>query len=128
MSATGSQPSTPENTNIFSKWSRKFSAVTGIGITEGERLQELEAHQYNVCNRWKKELMNYSGFACLPPPSFVQHSLNTHYSRSGRGFHVETTRTVRLPRLPEAFELSTVQLRSLWWVRARRGYHDTLPG
>ena len=61
--ATGSQPSTPEDTSIFNKWSRKFSVVTGIGITEEERLRELETHQNSVCNRWKKELMNYSGFA-----------------------------------------------------------------
>lgn len=60
---TGSQPSTPEDASIFNKWSRKFSVVTGIGITEEERLRELEAHQHNVCNQWKKELMNHSGFA-----------------------------------------------------------------
>jgi len=60
---TGSQQSTPEDANIFNKWSRKFSVVTGIGITEEDRLRELEAHQHNVCNRWKKELMSHSGFA-----------------------------------------------------------------
>lgn len=60
---TDSQPSIPEDTSTFNKWSRKFSAVTGIGITEEERLRELETHQNSVCNRWKKELMNYSGFA-----------------------------------------------------------------
>jgi inner membrane protease ATP23 len=60
---TGSHPSTSEDTSVFKKWSRKFSVVTGLGITEGERMRELEAHQHSVCNRWKKELMNYSGFA-----------------------------------------------------------------
>ena len=62
MSATP----TPEDTSIFNKWSRKFSVVTGLGITEEERMRELETHQYGVCNRWKKELMNYSGFARRP--------------------------------------------------------------
>ena len=64
MSATsGHAGSTSEDASIFNKWSRKFSVVTGIGITEEERLRELETHQHDVCNRWKKELMNYSGFA-----------------------------------------------------------------
>jgi len=60
---TGSRPTSPGDASVFNKWSRKFSVVTGIGITEEERLRELETHQHNVCNRWKKELMNYSGFA-----------------------------------------------------------------
>lgn len=63
MSATGSRSSPTEDKNLFSKWSRKFSVVTGIGITEEERLRELETHHNHACNRWKKELMNYSGFA-----------------------------------------------------------------
>ena len=58
MSATGSG-----DTNIFNKWSRRFSVVTGIGITEEERVRELESHQNGMCNRWKQEIMNYSGFA-----------------------------------------------------------------
>ena len=66
MSSTGPQPSADDDTNIFNKWSRKFSVVTGLGITDEDRMREIEAHQSNVCNRWKKELMNYSGFACLP--------------------------------------------------------------
>jgi len=57
---TGSPSPTPEDASIFNKWSRKFSVVTGIGITEEERLRELETHQHNMCNRWKRELMNYS--------------------------------------------------------------------
>jgi len=98
---------TPEDTSIFSKWSRKFSVVTGLGITEEERLRELEGHQNKVCNRWKKELMNYSGFAWCP----LSHLLGiflTRYSRSGRSFHAETARTIRVSGSSEAFELSTV--------------------
>lgn len=76
MSATGSQSPTPEDANVFSKWSRKFSVVTGIGITEEERLRELEIHQHNVCNRWKKELMNYSGFA-RPPSSSLSVGISS---------------------------------------------------
>jgi hypothetical protein len=91
MSATGSQSSPTDDANFFSKWSRKFSVVTGLGITEGERLRELETHQNNACNRWKKELMNYSGFA-LPPSSspFGRDPLNTHNSRPSRSVHAET--------------------------------------
>ena len=123
MSATP----TPEDTNIFSKWSHKFSVVTGLGITEEERLRELEGHQNKVCNRWKKELMNYSGFARRPLSCLVG-IFSTRYSRPGRSFYAETARTVRVLGSSEAFELPTVQLRSLWRIRPRRGNHDTLPG
>ena len=108
MSATGSEPSTSEDTNIFKKWSRKFSVVTGIGIPEEERLRELETHQNDVCNRWKKELMNYSGFALAAPSSYRRDLINARNSRPGSGFHVETTRTVWMPCRSEAFELPTV--------------------
>jgi hypothetical protein len=108
--------STPEDTSIFNKWSRKFSVVTGLGITEEERLRELEIHQNGVCNRWKKELMNYSGFARRSLSRFVG-IFSTRYSRPSRGFHAETARTVRVPGSSKAFELPTVQLRSLWRVR-----------
>ena len=79
MSATGSKSSTTDDTSTFNKWSRKFSVVTGIGITEEERLRELENHQNSVCNRWKKELMNYSGFALLPSSSFSRGVLSVQF-------------------------------------------------
>lgn len=90
-------------------------------------MRELETHQHTVCNRWKKELMNYSGFARCRLSRLVG-MFSTRHPRPGRGFHAETARTIWVLGRSETLELPTVQLRSLWRVRSRRRNHDTLPG
>lgn len=59
--ATSSLPS--QDNGTFQRWSRKFSLVTGLGVSEQERLAELQTFQRKTCDKWKKELMSYSGFA-----------------------------------------------------------------
>jgi len=54
-------PSSGSNSDsTFQQWRRKFGLVTGLGITEEERLEALQAFQHKTCEKWKKELMNYS--------------------------------------------------------------------
>ncbi|CAL1694355.1 unnamed protein product [Somion occarium] len=59
-SGSPSSQSTPSDASIFKKWSRTFSLVTGIGVSEEERLGELQKFHGRTCEKWKKELMHYS--------------------------------------------------------------------
>ncbi|KAI0081177.1 metalloprotease ATP23 [Panus rudis PR-1116 ss-1] len=60
-SPASANPSTSSSDHsIFNRWSRKFALVTGIGVSEEERLAELQAHHGRTCEKWKRELMNYS--------------------------------------------------------------------
>jgi len=59
-SSTPSSSSSPEDSSIFKRWSRTFGLVTGIGVSETDRLSHLEEHHGRTCEKWKAEMMNYS--------------------------------------------------------------------
>lgn len=52
--------SSSSDSSTFSRWSRRFAVITGVGVTEQERAADLEAHQIQTCEKWKRELMNNS--------------------------------------------------------------------
>jgi inner membrane protease ATP23 len=54
---------TPQAGSAFERWRRKAMLVTGLGVTEGERLENLKHDQIMHCERKKDYLMNYS--ACF---------------------------------------------------------------
>ena len=49
-------PPSSEN-KIFRKWRREFSLMTGYGIDPAERVFTINRRN---CERWKKDLLNYS--------------------------------------------------------------------
>ncbi|KAF8902194.1 peptidase M76 family-domain-containing protein [Gymnopilus junonius] len=53
-SAPAPQPS------AFERWRQKAMLVTGLGVTDDERLADLRQHQIRECERKKEYLMNYS--------------------------------------------------------------------
>lgn len=52
--------STSEPTSAFERWRRKAALVTGIGVTEEERMAYLRESQRRSCEKTKTYLMNYS--------------------------------------------------------------------
>ncbi|KAF9522899.1 peptidase M76 family-domain-containing protein [Crepidotus variabilis] len=72
----------PETTSAFEKWRRKAMLVTGLGVSEDERLANLQASHMEHCEKRKEDLMNTSpllGFmmkhlklaGCDVPPSNI---------------------------------------------------------
>ena len=47
----------PSENKLFRKWSREFSLITGYGIDSAERVFAINRRN---CERWKKDLLNYS--------------------------------------------------------------------
>ncbi|RDB15692.1 Mitochondrial inner membrane protease ATP23 [Hypsizygus marmoreus] len=62
--SSSSSSSLPESssqpTTAFERWRRKAMLVTGLGVTEEERLADLRIHQTRNCEKTKNYLMNYS--------------------------------------------------------------------
>lgn len=58
-------PPSSEPTSAFEKWRRKAALVTGLGVTEEERMQDLRAHQTRSCEKTKDYLMNNSEFSIV---------------------------------------------------------------
>lgn len=54
--AADSKPS-----NAFERWRRTAMLVTGLGVTEQERLEHLQLSHMEDCERRKEHLMNSSG-------------------------------------------------------------------
>lgn len=50
----------PEPTSAFERWRRKAALVTGLGVTEEERMADLRALQTGRCEKTKTYLMNNS--------------------------------------------------------------------
>ncbi|EDR01116.1 uncharacterized protein LACBIDRAFT_147820, partial [Laccaria bicolor S238N-H82] len=50
----------PQNPTAFEQWRRKAMLVTGLGVTEDERMGALRAHQTRQCEKQKEYFMNYS--------------------------------------------------------------------
>jgi hypothetical protein len=64
-STENSPLSSSSQTSAFERWRRKAALVTGIGVTEEERLSDLRDHQIRGCEKMKMQLMNYSQSAYL---------------------------------------------------------------
>ncbi|KAH9066976.1 metalloprotease ATP23 [Lactarius deliciosus] len=47
----------PSENRIFKKWRKEFSLLTGYGIDPGDRVLTINRRN---CERWKKDLLNYS--------------------------------------------------------------------
>ncbi|KAF8635295.1 hypothetical protein AX15_000473 [Amanita polypyramis BW_CC] len=60
MSDTLQTPAPSEQNTAFSRWRRKLALVTGLGVTEEERMQDLRIYQTRSCEKTKELLMNYS--------------------------------------------------------------------
>lgn len=93
VDATSSVPSSQDN-GIFQRWSRKFSLVTGLGVSEQERLAELQTFQRKTCDKWKKELMSYSGFATRSGTSRIPMLTTPQARRSHSCLNVSNYRDV----------------------------------
>ncbi|CCM03659.1 uncharacterized protein FIBRA_05803 [Fibroporia radiculosa] len=52
--------SSNDDESAFEQWRRTFSVITGLGGTAQERQAEMERLQGQTCEKWKRELMNYS--------------------------------------------------------------------
>ncbi|KIP11769.1 hypothetical protein PHLGIDRAFT_99235 [Phlebiopsis gigantea 11061_1 CR5-6] len=48
------------NQGTFERWRRRFSAITGVGMSEQERRADLQVYQHETCEKWKRELMSNS--------------------------------------------------------------------
>ncbi|PPQ69662.1 hypothetical protein CVT26_001531 [Gymnopilus dilepis] len=53
-------PSSAPQPSAFERWRRKAMLVTGLGVTDDERLEDLRQHHIRDCERKKEYLMNYS--------------------------------------------------------------------
>ncbi|PCH34084.1 hypothetical protein WOLCODRAFT_113138 [Wolfiporia cocos MD-104 SS10] len=62
MSDTASHGSSiPDNDKpTFERWRRTFSMITGLGGTPEERQADMERYHGQTCEKWKRDLMNYS--------------------------------------------------------------------
>lgn len=49
-----------QSTSAFERWRRKAALVTGLGVSEEDRLADLRMHQTRQCEKTKDYLMNYS--------------------------------------------------------------------
>lgn len=65
----GTPPLSPSDSSAFEKWRRKAALVTGLGVTEQERMRAVEEFQTKTCEKWKLNLMHYSQFGAsqIPP-------------------------------------------------------------
>ena len=63
MASEPLQPSTstsPAEDKNFQSWRRKFSLLTGLGLSEEDKAERvMDAHR-NQCEKWKFELLHYS--------------------------------------------------------------------
>ncbi|KAK2462891.1 hypothetical protein APHAL10511_005089 [Amanita phalloides] len=50
----------PEQSPAFASWRRKLALITGLGVSEEDRLQDLRIHQTRNCEKTKEYLKNYS--------------------------------------------------------------------
>ncbi|TFK42206.1 peptidase M76 family-domain-containing protein [Crucibulum laeve] len=59
-SSSAPPPPAQEPVSAFERWRRKAMLVTGLGVSEEERLADLKAHQTRHCEKRKAYLMQYS--------------------------------------------------------------------
>ncbi|TFK21278.1 hypothetical protein FA15DRAFT_84624 [Coprinopsis marcescibilis] len=53
-------PQDPSNLSAFEKWRRKAMLVTGLGVTDEERMQDLQESRLHWCEKDKQYLMHSS--------------------------------------------------------------------
>ena len=70
-------PSASKHTSAFERWRRKAMLVTGLGVTEEERLADLRMHQTRQCEKTKEYLMNYS--TCYVLTGIMKHAAHIVY-------------------------------------------------
>ena len=85
---------TLQASSAFERWRRKAMLVTGLGVTEGERLENLKHDQIMHCERKKDWLMNYS--ACFVWRKLLILSLRVKLLRSYRCVHDEAFKAIWL--------------------------------
>lgn len=56
----------PQNPSAFERWRRQAMLVTGLGVTEDERMEALRAHQTRQCEKRKEYFMHNSESWCFP--------------------------------------------------------------
>jgi len=61
---TSNSARSPEN-SAFERWRRKVSLITGLGVTEEDRMRDMEAFHGSTCEKWKTNLMHYSWWTRL---------------------------------------------------------------
>lgn len=59
---SASAPIPSSDTRTFDKWRKTFGLITGLGISEAERQQEMEAYHGRTCEQWKRQLMQNSQY------------------------------------------------------------------
>ncbi|KAI0783400.1 metalloprotease ATP23 [Abortiporus biennis] len=69
MSSSSTEDSSSSDATLFTKWSRRFSQVTGLGLSEEERVES----NRRTCEKWKAEMMHYSP-AVVFMMKHLQHS------------------------------------------------------
>lgn len=78
MSSENASSSSASDAGVFDKWRKRFSVITGVGLTEQERLAGLQEQHGRICEKWKKEMMNYSQYQWVAVPSIASaHALTT---------------------------------------------------
>ncbi|KZT08588.1 uncharacterized protein LAESUDRAFT_43623 [Laetiporus sulphureus 93-53] len=59
-SDTSSSGLSDSDNSTFQRWRRTFSVITGLGVSPEQRNADLERYHSETCEKWKRELMNYS--------------------------------------------------------------------
>lgn len=60
LSSAQDTPTPAPQPGAFERWRRKAMLVSGLGVTDEERLEDLRQHQIRECEKKKEYLMNYS--------------------------------------------------------------------
>ena len=71
--STSAGSSSPSENGAFERWRRKVALITGLGVTEEERMRDMEEVHHRSCEKWKSHLMQYSecvryGFVAFDHP------------------------------------------------------------
>lgn len=96
----------PEQNGAFTRWRRKLALITGLGVTEEERMQDLRLHHLRHCEEKTEYLMNYSQSDPL-----LEHikGPNVFVSRSGCCIHAEASEAVGMRSDAEEHHLCSVR-------------------
>jgi len=104
MSDTPQDPpsgESPEQDGAFARWRKKLTIITGLGVTEEERM-----HHFRHCEEKKEYLMNYSQ---SDPLLAHINGPNVFVSRSGCCVHAEASEAVGMRSAAEEHHLCSVR-------------------
>ena len=103
----------PEQNGAFARWRRKCALVTGFGVTEAERRQDLMMSHLRHCEKKKEYLLEYSQFYLL----FAQiEGPNMFVCRSGRCVYAEASEAVGMRSIAEQDSLCSVRQDACRWI------------